>query len=235
MGLTPQIIVTRPAVQGAAFAQMLGLPVILCPLIKIVSIAVTDDLSDAAHVIFTSVNGVAQAERLGVPVTAQAWCVGTKTAQAAKAAGFGVHDAGGDSADLIALMMGQNLIGRMVHISGQHVQVDVAANLSQAGVPCQRIAAYDQIVLAPTDAALGVVQGQAPIILPLFSVRTAQAAATLRPIAAPLHVVTMSESIARAAAPLAPVSVTTVKTPDNSAMITSVLTLYEALLPPRVS
>ena len=133
----PTLILTRPKAQSEAFAAAVSkawgkpLHVIQSPLIKIVMLPATLPACDA--VILTSANGVAAARALDVPAGTTAWCVGEKTAQAAKDAAFVPVAGPGDADGLVAMIAGSGTQDRLVHVRGQHAIGDVGARLSAAG------------------------------------------------------------------------------------------------------
>lgn len=228
------VLITRPKAQAQAFAQALeaahGGPVrsVMSPLIETAPVAVDLDLSDAAHVVFTSVNGVHQAARLNVPRTATAWCVGTKTAQAAQAAGFVAQAAGGNSEKLVGLIVAAQPQGRIIHVRGKHAAGDVIGGLAAGGLRCEPIVAYDQVAIAPTQAALDLLADENPVIVPLFSPRTAKLFSQIDAFHAPLHLVVMSDAI-KVSDEIVPVSSIDVK--DNDSMVMGTLACYGRFSP----
>ncbi|MEM8539131.1 MAG: uroporphyrinogen-III synthase, partial [Pseudomonadota bacterium] len=96
--MTPTLIMTRPSGQGTAFVAAVRqawaqpLHIIDSPLLEIQHTAI--DVGQVDGVIFTSVNGVVGASGL---TGLQAWCVGAKTAAAARAAGFKAIAGPGDA------------------------------------------------------------------------------------------------------------------------------------------
>lgn len=199
--MTATVLITRPLRQAHAFAAELeeafGGPVrmVISPLIEVVPLPVEGSFDDVAHVIFTSANGVAQADRLNIPKRAIAWCVGAKTTKAAQDLGFKTHEADGSSEKIVALIVAAGPCGRMIHIRGTHVTGDVTGTLAQNGIHCETLVAYDQREVAPTQAALGVLRGESPVIVPLFSPRSAKLFEKIGDFRAPLHLVVISEAV----------------------------------------
>ena len=131
--MQPTLIITRPAPDGARFAaDFTGVQVLLSPLQRIDPV---DVVCAAKGVIFTSTNGVAQAERLGM-TSGPAWCVGDRTAQVAKAAGFDAVSAGGDVEDLLKLILTDRPAFSLAHIRGRDARGDLAPRLRAAGIDC---------------------------------------------------------------------------------------------------
>lgn len=199
--MTATVLITRPLRQGQAFAAALeaafGGPVqtVISPLIETAPMVVDQDFADVSHVLFTSVNGVQQAGRLQVPTTATAWCVGEKTAQAAQVAGFETRTAGGTSEKLMLLIVAANPVGRMIHVRGKHTTGDIIGHLAKARITCEPVIAYDQVAIAPTQQAIDLLCGENPVIVPLFSPRTAKLFEQIGVFRAPLHLVVMSEAV----------------------------------------
>lgn len=221
--MTPIMIVTRPDPQGAAFAAAIrekwdaSIRIIQSPLLQIVPVAVRDDLSGIGAVVFTSVNGVAQAAALGVPHGTVAYCVGEQTAAAAAKAGFSPVTGPGDAKQLITMILARRPAGTLAHIRGRHTRINIANALTKAGFQCRDVIAYEQQARRLTDAAQIALQGQDHVVVPLFSPRTSAIFQSAGPFAAPLHIV----AISAAALPDLPSAktVTVAETPDGSAML----------------
>ena len=122
--------------------------------------------------IFTSTNGVAQAVRMLNAPSGPAWCVGDRTADMARAAGFDAVSADGNAEDLIALLKSVVPTQPIAHIRGKHARGDIGPRLRQAGIDCEDVVAYTQDPLPLTDEAKDRIEGAEPTIIPLFSPRT---------------------------------------------------------------
>jgi uroporphyrinogen-III synthase len=200
-------------------------------LIEIAPIPVTGTFADAKHVVFTSLNGVAQAKRIGIPEGITAWCVGPRTGQAASDLGFDVRVAGGNSHSLVTLIVAQAPVGRMVHLRGRHVAGKVIDDLRSARITCETVVSYDQVAIAPTQAALDLLCGETPVIVPLFSPRSAKLFGQIADFNAPLHLVALSEAIDVAQQNAPVVSRTIAKSRDGAGMITATLARYAQISP----
>lgn len=220
--MPPLLIVTRPLATGQPFAEKVRdqfgpVETILSPGLKIVpkDAAVPDDI---AHLIFTSANGVAQTARLGLPTNAHAWCVGTKTAEAAKAQGFATTMGGGDAFQLIETVKEAAPKGRIIHVAGQNRQGDVAATLRRNGLDCGELVAYDQVISPPTPELQKAMLGDRPLVIPLFSARSGL---TLLGVErrAPLHIIAISPNVADAATDWDVETVACADRPDEPAMV----------------
>ncbi|QQA42740.1 uroporphyrinogen-III synthase [Pelagovum pacificum] len=232
--MRPVLLVTRPAPDGARFAEAVaretGQPfdVLQSPLIGIrprdVSVAERPDA-----LVLTSANGAAQIGRLqlsGLP----AFCVGDRTAACAEKEGATAVSAGGDAEALIATILAQKPLGRLLHLRGAHSRGDVAGRLSANGQPCEALVVYDQQPESLTSDARRALAAEAPAVVPLFSPRTAALMADQGPFRGQLHVVAMSEAVAKEAARLSPASLVIASSPEGAAMIALTSRRLEYLL-----
>lgn len=198
--MSPILIVTRPIATAQRFVAKVtdaaGFEpnVLLSPALSIVPLEVDLPKGAIDHLILTSANGALQAKRNGVPGDTTAWCVGQSTTEVANELGFAASFAGETADDLVATLLNAAPKGRMLHVSGVHTRGNVVQRLTQAGLTARRIAAYDQIEIEPTKDTLDAFAGRHPVVLPLFSPRSAGLLAG-RSVAAPVHLVVMSAAV----------------------------------------
>lgn len=181
--LPPAVLITRPEPAGRRFAGQiagLGLRCVVAPLQRIVPVPHDAQALDrATGLVFTSENAVPFA---GPGAGRPAFCVGPRTAERARVAGFDVTEGPGDAAGLMPML--QDLGPGWVHPHGAHL----AARLPMPGV-----VVYDQQALPLPREGAALLQGAAPVILPLFSPRSARLAAeAARDATAPLWIVPIS-------------------------------------------
>jgi uroporphyrinogen-III synthase len=176
----PILLLTRPAAQSARFLEQceaaLGHPVeaVVSPVMAIVPRQLDHDPTGLAGVILTSENAVAALGDAPWGAGLRAWCVGRQTAEAAAAAGFDPVSADGDAAGLVALVLSDPPKGPLLHLRGAHVADDIAARLTDAGVPTEAVVIYDQVAQPLTEAARRCLSASdRPVLLPLFSPRSA--------------------------------------------------------------
>lgn len=217
----PTLLLTRPAPAARRFAAAvahLGLPMVIAPVMRIVPVAHDRARLRAARgLVLTSVHAVPAA---GPGAGRPAICVGPATAQAARAAGFDVTQGPGDAARMLPLLAG--LGPGWLHPHGAHVARDL---------PVPGIVVYDQVAQPLSDAARAVLAGVAPVMLPLFSPRSARLlAAQMGAVAAPLWLVAISAA-ARAAWSGPAQRLAIAPTPDAKGMIFGM----ESLLGPEQS
>lgn len=196
----PVLLVTRPT--GAAdkflndvMATSDVIPdIVMSPALSIRPINVDLHLKLDEGLIFTSKNGVDQAHRLGVAQKRTAYCVGQATTNYACELGFDAVFGGETANALEQFIMHQEHKGPFVHISGKHVRGDIVGNLRRAGMKARRCVAYDQISLPLTDQAKRALTGSQPVVLPLFSPRSAALLAGMN-ITAPLYLILISDAV----------------------------------------
>ncbi len=216
----PVLIITRPAPDGDRFARQVkaqvDVSIIVSPLQKIVPV---DVRCGTGAVVFTSSNGVAQAVRMGLSGS-RAWCVGNRTAQVARDAGFDAVSARGDAEDLIRLVLAQKSVENLTHIRGREARGDIALRLSAAGVPCADVIAYEQEVLALSDAARAAIEGANTVIIPLFSPRAATLLLQQATVGPRARVIVISKAVAERMGGL---RVQIVDKPDGDTMLAAVI------------
>lgn len=236
----PRFLLTRPAAQGARFAADLraafaGARVTHSPLMA--PAFALPDLPPGGFgaLILTSETAVQGYRRLPAQMRAAlprlAFCVGDRTARAARAAGLRARSAGGDAAALVALILADRPAGRMLYLHGADRRGEVAERLLSAGLETHSALIYDQRPQPLTPAAQRLLSGRAPVIAPVFSPRTADLLAAQAPPGpgrAPLWIVALSPAVAQSAAALAPDRMATADHPDAPAMLAAIAALIAA-------
>ena len=216
----PLCLLTRPEAQSRAFAAGLpGIEVLIAPILRIVPRDFDPaPIARAPGLIFTSVNAVPFA---GPGAGRRALCVGPQTGAAARAAGFAVTEGPGDAEGMLPLLAGRE---DWLHLHGRHRAREL---------PVPGLAVYDQVPQPLGEDARAVLAGTRPLILPLFSPRSAEllseamGAAAAAPIAAPIATVAISpraDAAFRGPAALRRIAAT----PDRAGMRQAILSLADA-------
>lgn len=231
----PTLLLTRPEAQSrrfaAAFRARFGAdwPIVISPLTEIVELSPDLPAGDWPDVIFTSENAVRAFERLSAGRSATAWCVGDRTAAAATAAGFRTRTGPGDVTGLCRIILADGTVARLLYPRPVHAAGDVEKALRSAGIETKSILAYDQQSRPPTAEALSLTAGAAPVLLPIFSPRSAALAAdAFASVSAPLWVVAMSDATAAAGAAIAARRCVVAARPDAEAMLDALGVLIDA-------
>ena len=176
------MLLTRPLPQGAAFEAALRarwgthLRLVTTPLMAptFLKPALPEAIFDA--LIITSQTGIAALARLDALALAlprAVYCVGAQTARQAQAAGLDVVGMAPDAAGLIRHIMARPPTGKLLHLRGQDARGDIAKTLHLAGIDTHEAIIYAQVRQALTPDAIAVLQATAPVLVPLFSPRTA--------------------------------------------------------------
>jgi uroporphyrinogen-III synthase len=203
------VILTRPAEQGARFAKNVrdrfgsAVAVIESPLLAPLFLQPLIPPERWTAVIFTSATAVAALGHFGRVAAAlpkKAYCVGDRTAEAARAMGFDANSAQGNAAALCALIRDAHETGPLLHLRGEEALGDIAKELNLAGIETHEAIAYREVAQTLTAQACTVLSSDRPVILPVFSPRTgtilAHELATF-PRLAPLVMVSISPATAR--------------------------------------
>jgi uroporphyrinogen-III synthase len=237
--MPPLLLLTRPEPASRRFLAELEalagrrIAAVMAPVLAIEPVPVALAERPAALVL-TSENGAGRAGALGL-AGLTAWCVGPRTAHAARAAGLRAIEAGPDAEGLVARLLAERPEGPLLHLRGEHAAAPVAARLRAGGIEVGEAVAYRQRALPPTGAARAALGGERPVVLPLFSPRSAALVAGWGVGAgAPLHVVAISPAAARAAAPLGARTLDVAARPDGAAMAGATLRRLEPAGEPRL-
>jgi len=224
------ILITRPKPQAEQFAKacrgVLGgqVQIIISPLIEIQISQFSISIEKYNGLIFSSQNAVQayrqNCEDKGLP----AFCVGSRTAKAAKAAGLQAISADGDADNLISLIKKANPKGSLLHIHGQETRGDIASRLNACAIKTDSIVAYQQMPIPLTDQARYALAGEKCVIVPLFSPRTARLLfRDTNQINAPLRCVVISDAVKGAIPAHDSLDVVIAQTPDAAAMLQAIV------------
>ena len=222
----PPILVTRPEPQAERFARALRAQdwagrVHVSPLMAAVYPPLSLPARPFDAVILTSeTTALAAGRRPDLP--RKAWCVGNRTARAARAQGFQAVSARGDADALVQMILARGGHGPLVYLHGRETRGAVAERLNSAGIETIPVLAYAQEPCPLRPAAIRLLRQPGPVILPILSPRSAallcQAWVNARAVAQ-AHVVVLSPAIAQAAEPLRPASVTLATRPDGESLL----------------
>ena len=220
----PILVLTRPAAQSQRFAAQFAArfgedwPVLIAPLQQIVPLH--PEIPIARELIFTSENAVAPLVALSPAQGRRAWCVGGRTAEAAAGAGFEAIAGAGDGAALAAMIVAAKPTGPLLHAHGEHQAFDISAALNSAGIEANTAQVYAQQAQPLTEAAAALLAGTSPLVVPLFSPRSARLfAEAAKNACAPLQIAAISAATAGPCAALAPERIETAARPDAESML----------------
>ncbi|WP_035249584.1 uroporphyrinogen-III synthase [Actibacterium atlanticum] len=226
--MTPTLLLIRPTKGAQAFARECAalwpdLPIVRSPIMRIESHGA--QVQPPGSVILSSASAVPQ---IAVPNGSRqiaAYCVGPRTAKAAHAAGIKVALTAPDADALIAEILCNPPNEPLLHLRGEHSRGDICQRLNKGGQPCTELVVYRQVSQALTDPARELLSGATPVILPLFSPRSAQLLSLESThIHAPMWIAALSSAVYEAWAGPAD-RVALAPTPDAQGMLKAILKL----------
>lgn len=227
----PKIILTRPEKEARDFSnrilsQLPEVKIIISPLITIEYTKPKVDLNAFDGIIFTSSNGIEAIKKLSIPHNMPCFAVGPKTAQQAAQLGFLASQGPGNADGLITLILSRPSVGRLLHISGEHTRGNISTRLTGLGQICEHIVAYKQETLSLTTEAMDAFKGGKPIILPLFSPRTAQLLITQSVPLEQSHMIALSEAVAELFNDFKLSSLTVAEAPTAESILNDLLRVF---------
>jgi uroporphyrinogen-III synthase len=220
----PVLLMTRPEAASAAFVDALradtggGFATIVSPLIGISITGPLPEMTGMRGVIFSSANAVQAFAALGGVAGLACFTVGESTAEAARDLGFDPVSADGDAAALVALVIAHRAAGPLIHLHGVHSRGAVGENLNSAGVETFSAVIYDQPLQDLTVEARSALDGAGPVIVPLFSPRTAAQFARVATRFGAAWVAAMSPAVREALGPQEPERLVVAARPTGSEM-----------------
>ncbi|MEO1948652.1 uroporphyrinogen-III synthase [Thioclava sp.] len=198
----PILLVTRPAVAAEGFVEAFrnrfgqDWPVIVSPLTEIEPL--DTPIPEFQTAIFTSQNAVAAFQRLAQGQGRRAYCVGQRTAQAAREAGFDAIAGPGDAEALSEMIAQRELGGKLLFLRGEQVAFDLENRLTSAGIETESAIIYRQVSRPLSGEAQAALRASRPVLVPIFSPNAADRFLNSMPDAPkpPLFVAAMSEAVA---------------------------------------
>jgi uroporphyrinogen-III synthase len=147
----------------------------------------------------------------------------------ARDAGYDAVSAEGDAEDLLALILRDAPRGNLLFIRAEHSAGNVQERLNSAGIVTVSAIAYRQNPATLTDEAVKLLQKSAPVILPIFSPRSARLLThelSLIGVQAPIWLAALSPAVAAAFNhPTALIQIAAA--PNSPAMIKAVAALHQ--------
>ncbi len=200
---------------------------IISPVLRISPITDAIDLSGFEGVILTSENGAVALSKVACVDGVEAWCVGDRTAEVATDLGMRAVSARGDADALVALLGLRASAGTLLHVHGTRTQGDVVTRIRAAGFRAESRMVYEQVETPLTKTARACLNDRGPIVLPLFSPRSAELVGDeARTANAPLAIVALSRSVAEAWTGPAPDLLAIAERPDSPNMLEGVATVW---------
>lgn len=223
-------LLTRPLDSARRFAAQLrdrlgDVPVVVSPLLRIEPVVPTPDLTGVRGLIFTSQNALSAVDD---GQGRRCYVVGAATAAAARGRGFDPIAVEPDAETLFQRILADRPQGPLLHLRGRHARGNLAARLTEAGIETGQEVVYEQVETALTEEARALLNGELPVIVPLFSPRSAKIFARQHPGAAPILIAAMSDAVVEALGELPVKRLERAETPDADAMIAAMERLMDA-------
>ncbi|OCX61611.1 hypothetical protein BFP70_14980 [Thioclava sp. SK-1] len=226
------LLLTRPEAASERFAQLYQArfgpaTIVISPLTEISPCPVVPHKGDA---IFTSENGVIPFLNGHLPPLGRAFCVGPRTAAAARQAGFrDVITGPGDATGLAGLIAAYP--GPFVHYRGQEIAVSIAQLLQKHGTKVQECLVYKQKNCPASTQMRDALCGGRAVIVPLFSQKSAQRLAQAlqdmdTSMTADLYIVSISQNTANALGAITAQSHLIAEQPDASGVLNTLARLH---------
>lgn len=228
----PAILLTRPSDDaqrfGADLYARLGrdAAIVMAPVLDI-RLQPPVKLPNDGHIpVFTSRHGVAAYGSGQGPC----FTVGGATSLAARRAGFSPLSANGDAEALFQLICQHRPSQPLLHMRGTHSTGALAQRLQEAGFRAGECVVYSQERQPLSADALTLLSGVCPVIVPLFSPRSARALFDQVQPTAPLCIAAISGAVAQTGHLPSHHSLRVAKTPDVQAMLDAVCDLWQLAL-----
>lgn len=230
------ILITRPEPAGSDFAAQLrarlgaGVQIVTSPIMRIEQVAgALPDLSRTGTLVLTSVHAACALSDLPQATRPTCYCVGAATAAAARAAGFPAVDGGGDARALLARILADRPPGPIHYLRGEHIAANLLAEFSAAGYEAGETMVYRQREQPLNAEAEALLSDDVPVILPLFSPRSAALFFQAVPVGAPLYIAAISPNAADRVPSGRATRLVVAASPTAEAMLDAIQTLASAV------
>lgn len=224
----PVLLLTRPRAQSEEFAADIhrefgdAFTTLIAPVLRIVAEDVSIELDSYRFLVASSANAISACGSALQGALLPIFCVGARTAEAARSLGLNVAGVAPTGEELSRLVSERGVHGPALFLRGRHVAVDLADRLKSLGIETDSRVVYRQEALELTPEARSALAGDAPVVLPVFSPRSARLLSEqIGAPRAPLRVVAISRNAAEAwGSGQHPVSIA--ETPDRPGMLAAI-------------
>ena len=173
------LLLTRPHDQAFRFSKnlvRLGITsknILVDPITKIEGVDVLYNFSSVRGLLITSANAVAYLPAALVGSKLPTFCVGEATTRAALKQGLMAQHLAGTAQDLYNVLSGRFLEGPLLHLRGTYTTLDFEAYFRDTPIEVQNLIIYQQIAQDLRPETYTLLRGTVPIVLPIFSPRSA--------------------------------------------------------------
>lgn len=224
----PIVLLTRPKAQSERFAMQIdpeSAQIVIAPVMEIIPVQGDFPTCDGELVV-TSENALRTMPATYQQPGRRVWCVGNRTARVATDMGLDAISADGDVNDLYNLLMRRENPQPLLHLTGEH-----QASPRLRHVPgLTQIISYHQAALPPDPVVTEYMRGEVPLIVPLFSPRSARLFWKAYPAhQAEVHVVAISAAVAEACTECSATKIVIAARPDGDNMKKMVADLVQVI------
>ncbi len=223
--LRPTLILTRPQELADRFALALGdigADVSVAPMQRISAVPDLPMPSDQEILIVTSGAGAQLAGSMWDLTGFRAYVVGARAATTLSDQGVTILGQAATAPKLIAQIKQDNPAQPLHYLRGQFVSADIENALNMAGIETHSTVIYRQVTLPVPQKLRAALQGDKPLVLPLFSARSSVIlgdASAEHGATCDLHLVAISAAVDLSWTGPVPLSRSWAASPDAGAMI----------------
>lgn len=224
------LLITRPNAEAPRFLDAVRresgpeVRFVISPLIETEATGCPVAVSGWEAAVVTSARAVEHADFQGDVSGRLAYCVGSRTAAAAAAAGFVARSADEDGKVLVQLILNERPRESLLYLRGEEVRVEIAQRLRENGLTCEEVSTYRQIKQKLTAEAQDALAGPDVVIVPLFSPNAAKTFRNQGPYTAPVVVLALSLAVAEELKGMPLKGLSICSRPDQLAMVELIAT-----------
>ena len=178
--------------------------------------------------IFTSANGLRAAKKHNL-INKKCFVVGANTKKIAVSFGYDVLGFSKDQENLLKLIKSKKPTESMVHIRGKHTVGNLCDALKRSQFSCLDIIGYNQEPLKIKKQNLQKIQSGRPVILPVFSTRSAELLQSNLDLTG-FNVIAISEAVAKVVTGVELGELVISKKPDLNSMQEATLAILRRLI-----
>ena len=153
---------------------MISQNILVDPITKIEGVDVLYNFSSVTGLLITSANAVAYLPAALVGSKLPTFCVGEATTRVALKQGLMAQHLAATAEDLYNVLSGGFLEGPLLHLRGTHTTLDFEAYFRDTLIEVQNLIIYQQSAQDLKPATYTLLRGMVPIVLPIFSLRSAE-------------------------------------------------------------
>ena len=198
------------------------------PIQKIEFLPALSEVKKNSVLIFTSINGLRSAEKYNL-INKKCFVVGENTKRVATSLGYEVLGFSSNQENLLKLIKSNKPSENMVHIRGKHTVGNLCDSLKRSAVSCMDIVGYNQKPLKIRKKTLQKIQSGRPVILPIFSSRSAKLIESNVDLTG-FNVVVISEAVAKTLTGIELGELVISKKPDLNSMQEATLAILRRLI-----